>query len=65
MANYIAVTVDPRICGAIGSRARPTPKKKMERGVKEFEIPENVKREVGDARAINVERERRKGRKRA
>lgn len=62
----IAVTVDPRICGAIGSRARFHAEKKNggEGRKKEFGIPENVT-EVEDARATNVERERKKGRRRA
>lgn len=38
------------------------PKKKRGEGEKEFEIPENVT-EVEDVRAINGERERKKGRK--
>jgi len=45
------------------SSATPCRKKGREGEVKE--IPENVKWEVEDARVINVERERRKGRKRA
>jgi len=45
------------------SSATPCRKKRREGEVKE--IPENVKWEVEDARVINVERERRKGRKRA
>ncbi|KYM83888.1 hypothetical protein ALC53_05748 [Atta colombica] len=45
------------------SSATPCRKKGREGEVKE--IPENVKWEVEDARVINVERKRRKGRKRA
>lgn len=60
MANYSSNRRS--ICGAIGSRARLHAEKNGGEGEKEFEIPENVT-EVEDVRAINGERERKKGRK--
>lgn len=61
MANYSSNRRS--ICGAIGSRARLHAEKTGGgEGEKEFEIPENVT-EVEDVRAINGERERKKGRK--
>lgn len=57
----IAVTVDPFAARLVLERDS-MPKKTGGEGEKEFEIPENVT-EVEDVRAINGERERKKGRK--